>query len=452
MTYPYGTKGAPVVGNGLGGLPRRAVATAAAAATDSYKAAIFTGAQDPQTISTLTDGMLINFGGISLKLNNDCQIVWQKNTTNGVSRAVQEGSDIYALMDSWFIRKYDDTLTNFSASVRPSSTTNTLDMDVASDAIYAVGTNGGSVTYVHKIAKDFSSNLWTRQIAATFHCIFRVIIATSDGGCLVGGMTNHDVGSSSVYGKACVIKFDASGNQQWSITYPSASNRFSFIGGLVEGPDAFFARLGYDTGGGWDALLTIAKDGSSTRTLEIGTGLEDWDYSVNLRNSVSINNGVVAIINADSTISSSAANIAFASRGAGSANYNTKTMFQINSLFPFTTSVFGCRGVVPFRRGFATLGKVPKQFSSSYNDKGYVLLADYARSFSFVLSDGQSITNSNASNLIAKQSVSGVFSSSASTTISAQHTISSLTLSVVSGGSGSSTDATTYSVQEVLSS
>lgn len=32
MTYPYGTKGAPAVGNGLGGLPRRAVAAAAAAA------------------------------------------------------------------------------------------------------------------------------------------------------------------------------------------------------------------------------------------------------------------------------------------------------------------------------------------------------------------------------------------------------------------------------------
>lgn len=30
MTYPYGTKGAPVVGNGLGGLPRRAVAAGAA--------------------------------------------------------------------------------------------------------------------------------------------------------------------------------------------------------------------------------------------------------------------------------------------------------------------------------------------------------------------------------------------------------------------------------------
>lgn len=32
MTYPYGTKGAPAVGNGLGGLPRRAVASAASAA------------------------------------------------------------------------------------------------------------------------------------------------------------------------------------------------------------------------------------------------------------------------------------------------------------------------------------------------------------------------------------------------------------------------------------
>jgi hypothetical protein len=36
MTYPYGTKGAPVVGNGLGGLPRRAVASGAVAASPRY--------------------------------------------------------------------------------------------------------------------------------------------------------------------------------------------------------------------------------------------------------------------------------------------------------------------------------------------------------------------------------------------------------------------------------
>lgn len=35
MTYPYGTKGAPVVGNGLGGLPRRAVAGGAASSAET---------------------------------------------------------------------------------------------------------------------------------------------------------------------------------------------------------------------------------------------------------------------------------------------------------------------------------------------------------------------------------------------------------------------------------
>lgn len=45
MPYPYGTQNAPVVGNGLGGLPRRAVATAAVAATTN-----------PITFSKLTSG------------------------------------------------------------------------------------------------------------------------------------------------------------------------------------------------------------------------------------------------------------------------------------------------------------------------------------------------------------------------------------------------------------
>lgn len=37
MTYPYGTKGAPVVGNGLGGLPRRAVAAAPSVVTPTIE-------------------------------------------------------------------------------------------------------------------------------------------------------------------------------------------------------------------------------------------------------------------------------------------------------------------------------------------------------------------------------------------------------------------------------
>lgn len=451
MTYPYGTKGAPVVGNGLGGLPRRAAAASPSTATpDSYKAVIFTGAADPQNIDNLTDGLHVSFGSVSLKLNYDGQIVWQKSTPPGVQRVIQDGSDIYALMGDYYIRKYDDTFTNYSASVRPSSTTNTIDLAVTSDAIYTVGASG-SVSYVHKLPKDLSSNLWTRQIAASFTCTFRVIIATSDGGCLVGGFTNNDSGGGTVYGKACVIKFDSSGTQQWSITYPSASNRYSFIGGLVEGPDAYFARMGYDTGGGWDQLRIIAKDGSSSLGCDIGTGTQDWSYSANLTNSVAINNGVVAVTNAQSTTSSgTSANIAFASKGNGSATYNTRTLFQINSLFPFNVTAFGCKGVVPYRRSFAMTGKLVKQYDTSYDAKAYVLFADYAQNFAANLSDGENISNPSAANLIAKKVLVSSSAGFTPTTFSTQHTVSNLSLSVVSGGSGSNTNAATYSVQEVL--
>lgn len=52
MTYPYGTKGAPVVGNGLGGLPRRAVATAASAAVVSRRYDLSLIANGPTSFPT----------------------------------------------------------------------------------------------------------------------------------------------------------------------------------------------------------------------------------------------------------------------------------------------------------------------------------------------------------------------------------------------------------------
>lgn len=50
MTYPYGTKGAPVVGNGLGGLPRRAAAAPAPAAATAY----------PKALVSVGDPLLVN--------------------------------------------------------------------------------------------------------------------------------------------------------------------------------------------------------------------------------------------------------------------------------------------------------------------------------------------------------------------------------------------------------
>lgn len=61
MAYPYGTQGAPVVGNGLGGLPRRAVAAAAAAT--SQPVYTFSQYAAKETNTSLTNyGQCLYFG------------------------------------------------------------------------------------------------------------------------------------------------------------------------------------------------------------------------------------------------------------------------------------------------------------------------------------------------------------------------------------------------------
>lgn len=64
MPYPYGTQNAPAVGNGLGGLPRRAVAAAAAAATSYPKALVPVG--DPVLVNTNSNytNYPLNMGGM----------------------------------------------------------------------------------------------------------------------------------------------------------------------------------------------------------------------------------------------------------------------------------------------------------------------------------------------------------------------------------------------------
>jgi hypothetical protein len=80
MTYPYGTKGAPVVGNGLGGLPRRTVAAAAAAV--SALTPVYTFSQLASATRN-TDTPLTNPG--SFVYFDDSNIFWNSNfSTQGV--------------------------------------------------------------------------------------------------------------------------------------------------------------------------------------------------------------------------------------------------------------------------------------------------------------------------------------------------------------------------------
>ena len=82
MTYPYGTKGAPVVGNGLGGLPRRAVAAAAAVTTSQTPVYTFS---EFAHATRATDTPITAFG--SFIYFDDSNIFWNANSSSQGLRA-----------------------------------------------------------------------------------------------------------------------------------------------------------------------------------------------------------------------------------------------------------------------------------------------------------------------------------------------------------------------------
>jgi len=95
MTYPYGMKGAPVVGNGLGGLPRRAVATAAVVATGPRQ---LVRVGTPFT-TFINGGDVSNIGFSVIKSRN--QFVWYRlrysqfgSTWNEFRRATLAGDSV----------------------------------------------------------------------------------------------------------------------------------------------------------------------------------------------------------------------------------------------------------------------------------------------------------------------------------------------------------------------
>jgi hypothetical protein len=456
MPYPYGTQNAPAVGNGLGGLPRRAVAAAAAPTTAAeFKAIIFSNSVQANLIEPLTDAVFVSFGSVQTKINYNGVIVWQKETSAGVSRAIEDGSSIYALMSDYYIRLYDSDMQTYSASIRPHSTTLVQDIAVGADAIYAVGQNtGGTVSNIHKINKSLTANIWTRQISSAGNSVIQCVTATSDGGCLVGGYVGHDT-PNSLFGEAVFIKIDADGTQQWSKTFAGGSNRYGKISSLTEDDNFYHGLNSYDTGGGYDRLIQLTKDGATSWGCTIGDS-DTWEYSSHKNRSIAVNGDLLFCINGYSSgINQYRGNAAILTKNPSLASpqrFAKRSIFQIDCLFPHSTGRFPFDGVTRYRRGFATIGRVSKQYSSSYSDKCVLLLADFSSlsQFKVNMNDSEAVSSPTASTVVSKSVLFDTAAVFTATPITTVHTFSSIALTATVGSTGSSTTSTTYSVQEVL--
>lgn len=88
MPYPYGTQNAPVVGNGLGGLPRRAVATTAAAPVVSRPVKFERTLNSYATFTRLGSTSGGQFGGV-IMFPDKVLAVWRYDYGGGYENGVQ---------------------------------------------------------------------------------------------------------------------------------------------------------------------------------------------------------------------------------------------------------------------------------------------------------------------------------------------------------------------------
>ncbi|MBK5284855.1 MAG: T9SS type A sorting domain-containing protein [Bacteroidia bacterium] len=137
---------------------------------------------------------------------------------------------------------------------------------------------GSSDVYVVKL--DGSGNIqWTKTIGGSGSESGGSIIQTTDGGYAIGGYTNSfGAGGTDVF----VIKFDGSGNIQWSKTFGGSNSD----GGndIVQTSDGGYAIGGYTQSfgaGGTDAyVIKLDSTGSMQWTKTIGGSGHERAYSI----------------------------------------------------------------------------------------------------------------------------------------------------------------------------
>lgn len=154
MTYPYGTKGAPAIGNGLGGLPRRAVAAAAAAAAGVERT--YTFAQVSHTTGFNTGqnsaGAILYFSDSNIYFVSQNSTTPMKSTLNRGARTLASFSQVGSISNTgempdshYDIRVSDTVLVSSTNGKRVTRSNDTLTVD---NVVPASGTTTiGGVSY-----------------------------------------------------------------------------------------------------------------------------------------------------------------------------------------------------------------------------------------------------------------------------------------------------------------
>lgn len=120
---------------------------------------------------------------------------------------------------------------------------------------------------------------WARNFGFYYHDSARRVISTLDGGYILNGTAGW---GSPYLSQMYVIKLDASGNQEWDISYGNTEQELGFD--MVQNPDSSYLFLGTTSSfgaGGFDAWFTLAdKNGNPGIGYTVGTAYQDYGVSM----------------------------------------------------------------------------------------------------------------------------------------------------------------------------
>ena len=462
MTYPYGTKGAPVVGNGLGGLPRRAVAGAAAAFTPRFLATT--------TLSTVLDRVApLDASSFLWYANNTTLQMSYATNTQIIQRAgigqslVSDGQFLYDIAPAGStIRRWGTDLLSFSVAKTYSSSSggamNPFLLGLGPDSLFFLSATG--TNQVVKLDKNLTTVAWARSIVSSVGTtVLRGLLGTSDGGCIVTGYVHNDAGTNSDYGYAYIVKFSSTGVREWERVFQDSSNRFSIALDPSETDDAFYFRYAFDGGGSdggiFEFLTRIDKSDLSITGCSYGGNSDYWGSgSIGLGFSQYAlhpsKRFAVAIFGGGSGAKATLAVLTKAS--ATDVMFNRVNYYDLNSSLPTVASARGQHtSIFNIGDNFVISGRLREEFTGAntkyfcgvftFNDPSQLKIAG---------SDTETIDLSTHSSICLKPMLFNATRDSAPATTTKTVNISNTTITVTDAGTGTSTAATTVTIIDTI--
>jgi len=143
------------------------------------------------------------------------------------------------------------------------------------------------LTAAAAFAEDPYPIAWSRQIGTSATDRSYSVTTDAAGNVYISGYTGGDLAGTHLGGNdAFLVKYDGSGNAQWSRQIGTPVNDYSHAVAVDASGNAYISGytagdLGGPTAGGWDAFLTkVDASGHALWSRQIGTGSSDYSYDV----------------------------------------------------------------------------------------------------------------------------------------------------------------------------